>query len=152
MGGPADSPTGMLQLQRRPADSADHAFHASNVDGRHDAERAALEMTPAAEDGARSPLLTVKGSGGGNGGSSGSNGASQASATLASGGATQRSSTAQDLLKSSIAVGVWYTSNIGCVLPLYRAQHLSRTAQTETSAAQVVLPYLLSFRFQILSD
>ena len=93
--------------------------------GRHDAERAALEITPVAEDAARSPLLAVKGSGGGNGGSSSSsNGASQTSTVSASGGVIQRSSTAQDLLKSSIAVGVWYTSNIGDALQLCRAQHL----------------------------
>lgn len=72
-------------------------------------------ITP--EDGERAPLLAGKGG-------SSVGGAVQVSATSASGGATARSSTAQDLLKSSIAVGIWYTSNIGCVLLRCAAHHL----------------------------
>ena len=63
---------------------------------------------PEAEDSARSPLLPTKGGNGSN-----NNSASQVSAVAANGGSVQRSSTAQDLLKSSLAVAVWYTSNIG---------------------------------------
>ena len=67
----------------------------------------------------RTPLLPAKSAGSGGKivpGSTGGSSVIQVNANAASAALTQRLSTARDLLKSAVAVGVWYTSNIGSAL------------------------------------